>query len=335
LAAVVVVGLVLVYAFTSRDDRYRGVPKRALNYLQEGDALLEKDSLDAALEAYYRAMDLEPTLGEIPAKMAEAYYRAGMIHKSRRNEQLKQAMFDQATQFAHDALQRNLGEGRAYYVLGALQMDKTHLDSAFFFLALADSLGLHTFDFHTLAGYVYNEREMVAKTLEHYLKAYELRPEDPRTLYNIGEIYFRVGNYSQSLRYFSELVKVEPKDPGNQANYAAALWKNGDIDHAKDVINEILQSKTARDFQRYNAVAWVLIDKELDPAWGVRLAQAAEAMKPDNIESLDVLGWGYYVTGDYAHAVEYLNKSMRKRPSPEVRRRLKMAKEKLDANTNP
>ncbi len=78
-----------------------------------------------------------------------------------------------------------------------------------------------------------------------------------------------------------------------------------------------------------------MIDKELDPAWGVRLAQAAEAMKPDNIESQDVLGWGYYVTGDYARAVEYLNKSMRKRPSPEVRRRLKMAKERLDANTNP
>lgn len=316
--------------YVMRDFRYRGVPKRAIAAIEAGDLALAKDSIEQALHHYFDATDLDPTLSEVFGKIAEGYYLAGQKHKVNRNTQLQNAMFGQAYTHIEKALATNPTEPHAIYVQGLLDYEKGRKDSALAKMQMAEALGLKTFNLHSTLGFLFNEMNEPGKALEQLKKAYALRPNDETTLYNLFELYFHFEQYSHAVSACSELMKTNPGNNQYKALYAAAIWKNGNEQMARDIFNEIINGTKGREFYGYNTVGWVLIDKNVDPAWGLRLAQAADALKPNNLQSVDILGWGYFMTGDYENAVKYLNRSMIKKPSDEVRRRLQMAKDKLE-----
>ncbi len=316
--------------YVMRDSRYHGVPKRAIAAIEAGDLALAKDSIEQALRHYFVALDLDPALSELHGRIAEAYFLAGLKHNQNRKEEMREAMFSQSRQYIHQALAIRPSEPHALFVQGLLYAFNGRIDSAISYMRSAESQGLHRYSLHTNLGFLYNEQGELGRALEEYQKAYEIRKDDPSTIFNLGELYFHLGNYGKAVELYSAMLRLDPKDNRAKANYAAAMWKNGDERKAKEILNGIIKETEGRQFIGYNIVSWVLIDKALDPIWGLNLAHAADALKPNNLESTDILGWGYYVTGDYENAVKYLNRSMIKKPSEEVRRRLQMAKDKLE-----
>lgn len=316
------------------DNEYPGVPKRAIGLYKEGVQALEKNDPEKALNALIKAIELDATFADAQARAAEAYFLAAMKHKASKNTPMKNAMLEQSTTFVTKALTADPQNGFAHLVLGYHAYEKNNLDEALVELEMAQTKGVHSFELHSMLGYLYNEKEETAKCIEQYLKALELRPSDIKTLNNLGELFFGVENYEKATYYYGELLKYNPKDTELKANYAASIWKSGETAKAKEIFNQILELPEGNKFQNYNRVAWVLIDKEVDVEWGIKMAQAANELKPNNIESSDILGWGYFKNKDYANAVKYLNLSMKMKPSDEVKRRLQMAKEKLDEVSN-
>jgi tetratricopeptide (TPR) repeat protein len=312
------------------DNKYPGVPKRAIGFYNEGVAALEKNDPEKALNALVKAIELDATFADAQARAAEAYFMAAMKHKAAKNTEMKNAMLEQSMAFVNKALATDINNGFAHLVLGYHAYEKNNIDEALRELETAETSGIHSFELHTMLGYLYNEKEETAKCIGEYQKALEFRPDDIKTLNNLGELFYGVENYSKATYYFGELLKYDPKDARLKANYAASLWKSGDMSKAKDIFNQILELPEGNKFHNYNTVAWALIDKEGDIEWGLKMAIAANDLKPNNIESADILGWGYYKNKDYANAVKYLNISMKMKPSDEVKRRLTMAKEKLD-----
>lgn len=313
-----------------KDDTYPGVPKRAIDEYKKGVAALEKNDPEQALNALFKAAELDQTFADAQARIAEAYFLAAMKHKAAKNTSMKNAMLEQSLMYVNKALAIDLNNGYAHLVLGYQAYEKNNPDEALREFEAAESTGIRSFELHTMLGYLYNEKEETAKCIEQYEKALEFRPADIKTLTNLGELYFGIENFSKATRYYGELLKYDPKDNAIKANYAACLWKSGDQTKAKEIFNQILELSEDNKFKNYNAVAWVLIDKDVDIEWGLKMAQAADDLKPNNIESTDILGWGYYKHEDYFNAVKYLNKSMKMRPDDEVKRRLTLAKEKLD-----
>ncbi len=90
----------------------------------------------------------------------------------------------------------------------------------------------------------------------------------------------------------------------------------------------MLQDPNVQQLQRHHVVAWTLIDRDVDYAWGVRVAHVTADTKQD-ITSLDILGWGYYKIGDYRKSVQYFSLAYDMKPGAEVKRRLEMARAKL------
>lgn len=326
-AMIVIVVLAVQYL---KPNPYKGVPKQSIAFLKQGDEAMEKQDIEKALDFYLKALELDDTFADASAKAAEAYVKAGFKHKSSRNLQMKDAMFNQAEAYVEKALKSDLNNGYAHYVKGLIAEEKNNIDEAIHEMELAEAAGVSTFDLHSMLGFLYNSKEEAAKSVAQFQKALKYKSDDVKTLYNLGELYFALGNYGKSVDYYGELLKYDSKDKISRANYAAALWKKGDIDKAKEILNLILNDTEGKKVSNYNQVAWMLIDRDIDYDWGITLAIAANEFAPNNLESTDILGWGYFKKKDYEAAVQYLTRSMKAKPSDEVKRRLEMAKEKLE-----
>lgn len=314
----------------SSDSMYSGVPKRAIDLYKQGVVEIDKNDPENALEFLFKAVELDQTFADAQARIAQAYFMAAMIHESKEKKEMKNAMLEQSLTFVNKALAIDVNNGFAHLVSGLLAYEKNKFDEAILELEKGESSGIRSFELHTMLGYLYNEKEETAKCIEQYQKALELKPSDATTLHNLAELFFGVENFKKSTLYYGELLKLDSKDNTVKANYAASLWKEGDQTRAKELFNQILNAQGTSKFRVYNIVAWILIDKDVDIEWGIQLAQSADEMKKNNIESADILGWGYYKNKDYANAVKHLNISMNLAPSDEVKRRLLLAKEKLD-----
>lgn len=325
-AAVVVI---LAWRFLGSKSEYPGVPKQAVALVKQGDAELAQKNLEKALDLYLKAVDLDATFSLAHAKAAEAYVFASIQHKTTRNQSMQDEMIKQANLYLTKALEANPSEGYAYYVQGLIAAEANTVDPAIEKFETAERLGVSTYALHSNLGFLYNQKSETAKCIDQYQKALRHRSDDVSTLFNLGELYFAVGNYGKATEYYGDLARIQPDLQANRVNYAVALWKDGSDQKAKTLLNQILESSQGSKFRNYNTVAWALIDKDVDYEWGIKLAHAAEEMKRNNIESIDILGWGYFKAKDYTKAVEYLSRSMKYKPSEEVKRRLDQAKEKL------
>ena len=313
---------------------YPGVPKQAVIFFKQGNDSLEEKRIESALGLYFKAVNLDESFADAQAKIAEAYFRASLQHKMQKNDAMKDQMIAQSQTYLKKALDTDPDNGEAHFVLGLLASEGGKTDEAISEMEKAEAYGLSSFSIHSMLGYLYNEKEETAKSIEQYKKALAYKSDDTKTLFNLGELYFNIGNYDKAVDYNAELVKFDSKNTTNLVNYASALWKKGDEDRAKKIFNQILESTEGNKFRNYNTVAWALIDKDIDYAWGIALAQAANEIKKNNVQSTDILGWGYYKNKEYAKAVEMLTRSFKSDPSEEVRRRLEMAKAEL-AKTKP
>jgi len=308
---------------------YSGVPKQAVIFFNQGNDSLDQKRIESALGLYLKAINLDDSFADAYSKTAEAYFMAGLQHKTTKNQKMQDEMFSQANTYLKKALDIDADNGEAHFVLGLMADEKGKLDEAISEMEKAEAQGVSSFVFHSSLGYLYNSKEEAGKSIEQYRKAIALKSDDAKTLFNLGELYFAVGNYEKAVSYYSELLKYEPENSTNKVNYASALWKNGDADKAKKIFNQILESAEGKSFRNYNTVAWALIDKDVDYEWGIALAKTAAELKKNNIESMDILGWGYFKNKEYAKAVEYLTRSYQFSPSEEVKKRIEMAKAEL------
>lgn len=325
----ILVGFTVWYFFL-RSKEYPGVPRTAVKYYKEGLDSLNADRIEAAANLFTKAVDLDHTFADASAKLAETFYRASVQHKTNKNSKMQTAMLEQTKRFMLMAFDAQASNGNAHFVRGLLAFDNKAYDDAIRDFEHAELYGFKSFELHSMMGFLYNEKEKTALCVEQYQKALAIKPDHINTLLNLGEIYFQLGNYGMASDYFSRLVKIDPTHLKARINYALSVWKNGNADLGKTMINQLLESGDKKTVSTYNAIAWQLIDKDIDIAMGLKLAQAANGMKPNNVESIDILGWGYYKSGEYVKAVEYLSQSMKKMPSDEVKNRLKMAKDKLE-----
>ncbi len=328
--ALIIIAAVVVGIFRySRGRSVSKVPKLALEYYQQGVDSLSSGRIESALSLFFKASDLDPEFAMAHAKVGEAYFRAAQAHKARNDMKMMQNMLQQSEIYANKALAADAKDGNGNFVLGLIAWENGNKEEGLRQLEIASNKGFSSFDFHSMLGFVYNDRAEVTKCIEQYLKANDLKPGDKNTMYNLAELYFGIGNYKKSADFYAEIVKTDNSFE-IKASYAAAVWKSGDDQRGKELFNQILESSKGKEFRAYNDIAWILIDKDVDYEWGIKLAQAANDQKPGNLESNDILGWGYFKNKDYENAVKYLNISMKRQPSDEVRKRLDMAKAELE-----
>ena len=117
-----------------------------------------------------------------------------------------------------------------------------------------------------------------------------------------GYKFIEVKNYSEALKAFQEALVLEPDEKNNLFGLATVQTKLGDISEALKVFEQLVE-KYPEDYIIMNNLAWVYatVDeiKFRNGEKALKLAQEALLVAPGDYHVWSTLAEAYYVSGDY------------------------------------
>jgi tetratricopeptide (TPR) repeat protein len=142
-----------------------------------------------------------------------------------------------------------------------------------------------------------------------YLHDVQVVPRSTKALNNAGKVLQDLGQHPAAIEKFTRAIEIDPSYRTPIMNWAYSLSA---LDRDGEAIR-MLERELHRGSQDpfiYNNLGFLLVEKELDVTRGVRLLERAVALRPDNPDFLDSLGWGYYKLGQPEKARELLRRSL-------------------------
>ena len=121
----------------------------------------------------------------------------------------------------------------------------------------------------------------------------------------------------KALQVFDEGLARFPDALDLRMNRVFLLERMGKDEAAVRELRALLQQRPD-DSQLQNALGYTLADNGRDLDEARRLIASALATSPDNAATLDSMGWLLYREGRYAEALEYLRRSAKLGPDPEI-----------------
>jgi Flp pilus assembly protein TadD len=159
---------------------------------------------------------------------------------------------------------------------------------------------------------------------QHLQQAIALAPESTLPRYFLGMHDLRRGWLETGRDVLVGAYELEPDNPALCAAVADSYLR-GEAPRY-DVAEQWLLAAVANapdDVRFYLLLAHLYVESGLDPGGrGVKTAQAAIALAPDNPEAHETLGWAYYLAGQPASAVEPLAHSLELQTSARAHYRL-------------
>jgi Flp pilus assembly protein TadD len=157
-------------------------------------------------------------------------------------------------------------------------------------------------------------------------QAIKLAPRVPETYNNLGWAYHGQRDHIKAIEAYTRALDLNPRLPSARKNRADAYVESGRLREAVADREELLRLYPG-EASSYNGLAWVLIDQEIDVDRGIEYAKRAVAIRPDDANTLDTLGWGYFRKKRYDEAVRVLTKAVRLDPAnAEIQQHLESAR---------
>jgi superkiller protein 3 len=169
----------------------------AQRLLNEGNELYKNDQDEQAIEAYKKAISLDPNNGE-------AYFRLGLAYSATGNKEQAEETFKKSAEVYEKYLRTNQKDAQAYYIMGQ---------------ALT-RIGNYQED-RGKAPKVYQEAVTALK------KAVALEPENADMYYELGVAYNHLFQYQEAVKAFEKATELDP------SNYRAS----DALDKAKEDLN--------------------------------------------------------------------------------------------------
>jgi len=145
----------------------------------------------------------------------------------------------------------------------------------------------------------------LSNALAQYGKAYNLNPKYTRTLLRQGQLYVRVRNWDEGLKYFNQAIESDPSFAPAYREKAELLYRAGRFNQAIESYEKYLElNNSCRVQQRYASFIFLTNDY----AKAVAEIERALPCNPDNLILYRLLGYGYYELGDYERAMKNLDR---------------------------
>jgi len=197
---------------------------------------------------------------------------------------------------------------------------RTHLDTYGCDIEICKRLALiykQLFDYDNLVNIYEKMGELDSKYLVLAVKTYVQKGDYDKAIslvkkYNLGEgflldLYILKKDYRKAA--FTALKIYEKTlDPKYLFEYCEYLYfDHPSKEEIKDLVNKLEYLKTLYPSAYiYNFLAYVLIDKDIDYKKGLKYAQKAVELNPQEEEYIDTLAWGYYKLGNCKEAWEII-----------------------------
>ena len=343
--------------FPSALDAYsKGLEKTSqgnLFYQKMGDLSLECNNIDASLEFYKKAHELNPADREVLIKLAtisQTYYPDNI---------------DETIDYYNALLEFGIDLDKIYYELGHLYLnkaDKIHAVTAF---KLAQDLDPENPYYNNSLAYAYVKAELYDDAIEYYQIAIKLNPDsewtsivchalgsiyaevknnfeaaeatfnagmvlDPNNVdiqLSLGDLYMAQNDIDKAIKTYCDAISVEPENYLTYAKTGLALWEKDYLEEAIVAFHKSIEINPNFEISQNN-LGVVYLDGIGDPKASVEYFKNAIEINPNYTLAYFNLARAYQTIGDKALAAEYfqmtmdLNKITEELPEKDIRKRL-------------
>ncbi|MGD0886384.1 MAG: tetratricopeptide repeat protein, partial [Thermodesulfovibrionales bacterium] len=179
-------------------DVVRGSPLKARGHNDLGNAYMDQNRLDEAVQEFITALKLNPDY-------AMAHYNLG-------NAYMDQNRLDEAVQEFITALKLNPDDATAYYNLGNAYGKLNRLDEAIIEYKAALSMKPDYTDVYNNLGVAYLTQNRLDEAIHEFITALKLNPDDADAHYNLGAAYLKQDRLDEAIHEFITVLKLKPDD---------------------------------------------------------------------------------------------------------------------------
>ena len=185
---------------------------------QHGNFLMMLGQLDAAIEAYSDAINLNPHNANTHNNRGIAYAEKGAL--------------DNAIEDYNIAIQLRPDYPNVNYNKRIVYTDKGNYG-----LAIQEAIKMIELNFEFSQTYhnravSYKKKGEVELAIKDYTKAIELYPDDPNTYYDRGNTYYENGDYDRAIEDYTEAIELKPDLASAYINRGNVYSNKNDYDRA-------------------------------------------------------------------------------------------------------
>jgi Flp pilus assembly protein TadD len=148
------------------------------------------------------------------------------------------------------------------------------------------------------------------------IKAFlEKNPKDINALYYLGISYSRKKMFAEAIPLLTQVKEAAPKFPPVYFELGVCHQQEGDKDKALELFQKNFELDPSNEESAYDAGLILFGLSRIDEA--KVFLEKALALRPDDLDVLDLMGRCYINTGDFPKAIEYLEKAKAGTTDPE------------------
>jgi tetratricopeptide (TPR) repeat protein len=287
-----------------------GRPDYADAWNNMGIALLERGDLDAARDAYQKAVELEPKRGAYHKNLALAKrfksddpqlavmeeLARDLVSVSEREQidlqlalgkayaDLKQ--HDRSFQHLRRAIELKPDYAEAHYILGAALAEQGELDDAVVYYRRALALAPNAHG-HTNLGTTLEKQNKLDDAAAQFRRALELEPQHATAHYNLGNNLRVKGRYEEAIAHYKQSIAGRPDYADAWNNMGIALAEHGNLDAARDAHQKAVELDPTRGLHHKN-LALAKRFKSDDPQLAVMEELARDLVSVPERERIDL-----------------------------------------------
>lgn len=145
----------------------------------------------------------------------------------------------------------------------------------------------------------------LSNALAQYSKAYQLDNKYTRALLRQGQLYVKVKNWDEGLKYFNQAIEADPTFAPAYREKAELLYAAGRYSGAVESYAKYLElNNSCRVQQRY--ASFIFLTKDYKKA--IEELEKSKVCNTENAIVYRVLGYAYFETGDFAKGLENINR---------------------------
>ena len=201
----------------------------AENYKNQGNIFLQQGNIEAALQAYQKAIEIHPNF-------AEAYGNIGNLYYNQKN-------YEQAQIYYQKAIEINPNIAGFYWNLGRVLDQKGQGDEAIQLQCKALELDPNLVgaeNYYNLGSALLN-RNKLDEALRCYQKSAELKPELPEAHHRIGIVLHRQGKIEEGLKKFQDAIDIKPDFIPAYQSLCDFSISRGDYKNARKFVDKYIE----------------------------------------------------------------------------------------------
>lgn len=164
--------------------------------------------------------------------------------------------------------------------------------------------------FHVLQGRIHLETDKLEDAIQSFLTAMEHDPEFAEAHYYAGIVFQRWSDDEQAYNYYGEAYEIEPDQVHYLLAKAEALIALGELDEARDLINDRLTYFEYNSAMRHLLGQIALLEGDAEAA--AQLYNEAWILEPENTLLLEELAWVQYEASMFAECSESVDQLLQK-----------------------